>query len=71
MRPAFRSRRKPGLRSGGRDGRLGRVTEPAHRADEPNLHPGQHDEGGQGGMATREHAAHEQQEQTEEQDRAE
>ena len=69
MRPAFRSRRKPGLRGGGRGGRLDPVTEPAHRADEPNLHPGQHDEGGQGGMATREHAAHEQHEQQERPDR--
>jgi hypothetical protein len=34
------------------------VTEPAHQAEEPNLHPGQHDEGGTGGMATRELAAH-------------
>ena len=42
------------------------MTEPAQHADQPNLHPGQHDEGGQGGMATREHAAHEQQEQPEE-----
>lgn len=33
------------------------VTEPAHQAEEPNLHPGQHDEGGSGGMATRELAA--------------
>lgn len=29
-------------------------------ADEPNLHPGPHDEGGHGGMATRELAAEEQ-----------
>ena len=34
------------------------MTEPAHQAEEPNLHPGQHDEGGTGGMATRELAAH-------------
>ncbi|WP_269801772.1 hypothetical protein [Blastococcus atacamensis] len=34
------------------------MTEPAHRAEEPNLQPGQHDEGGEGGMATREVAAH-------------
>ncbi len=34
------------------------VTEPAHQAEEPNLHPGQRDEGGTGGMATRELAAH-------------
>ncbi|WP_369135355.1 hypothetical protein [Modestobacter sp. I12A-02662] len=41
------------------------MNEPAHRADEPNLHPGQHDEGGQGGMATRELAAREHAERTE------
>jgi hypothetical protein len=35
------------------------VTEAAPHADGPNLHPGQHDEGGEGGMATREVAAHE------------
>jgi hypothetical protein len=29
----------------------------SHPDDEPNLHPGQHDEGGEGGMATREVAA--------------
>jgi hypothetical protein len=34
------------------------VTEPAHETDHPNLHPGQYDEGGEGGMATRELAAH-------------
>jgi len=45
------------------------MTEPAHRTDQPNLHPGQHDEGGEGGMATRELAAREQAEQ--EQDDAE
>ncbi len=28
-----------------------------HPDDEPNLHPGQYDEGGEGGMATREAAA--------------
>ena len=28
--------------------------------EQPNLHPGQYDEGGTGGMATRELAAHEQ-----------
>ena len=38
------------------------MTEPAHTADEPNLHPGQYDEGGEGGMATRELAARHQQE---------
>jgi hypothetical protein len=36
------------------------MSEPAHRTDEPNLHPGQHDEGGEGGMATRELAARQQ-----------
>ena len=29
----------------------------APEPDEPNLHPGQYDEGGEGGMATRELAA--------------
>jgi hypothetical protein len=38
------------------------VTEPAQHSDQPNLRPGQHDEGGEGGMATREVAAHEQEE---------
>ena len=33
------------------------MTGPEHATDEPNLHPGQHDEGGEGGMATRELAA--------------
>jgi hypothetical protein len=34
------------------------VTEPQKDDDERNnLHPGQHDEGGHGGMATREHDA--------------
>lgn len=33
--------------------------EPQQETDEPNLHPGQHDEGGTGGMATRELAARE------------
>jgi hypothetical protein len=32
----------------------------SHPQDEPNLHPGQYDEGGEGGMATRELAAHQQ-----------
>ncbi|RZU33911.1 hypothetical protein [Blastococcus saxobsidens] len=37
------------------------MTEPREDDDQPiNLHPGQHDEGGSGGMATRELAAHEQ-----------
>jgi hypothetical protein len=35
------------------------MTEPRDDADEPNLHPGPRDEGGEGGMATRELAAHE------------
>jgi len=34
------------------------MSEPAHETDHPNLHPGQYDEGGSGGMATRELAAH-------------
>jgi hypothetical protein len=38
------------------------MSEPAHKTDEPNLHPGQYDEGGQGGMATRELAARNQDE---------
>lgn len=42
------------------------MTEPAHRTDEPNLHPGQYDEGGEGGMATRELAARQQAETDEE-----
>ena len=33
------------------------MTGPEHATDEPNLHPGQYDEGGEGGMATRELAA--------------
>ena len=33
------------------------MSENAHRTDQPNLHPGQYDEGGEGGMATRELAA--------------
>jgi hypothetical protein len=33
------------------------VSEPSRDTDEPNLRPGQHDEGGEGGMATRELAA--------------
>jgi hypothetical protein len=35
----------------------------SHPDDQPNLHPGQHDEGGTGGMATRELAAHQLEEQ--------
>ena len=30
------------------------MSEPREESDEPNLHPGPHDEGGHGGMATRE-----------------
>jgi len=33
------------------------MSEPREENDEPNLHPGPRDEGGQGGMATREVAA--------------
>lgn len=33
--------------------------EPQQETEEPNLRPGQHDEGGTGGMATRELAARE------------
>jgi hypothetical protein len=36
----------------------------SHPQDEPNLHPGQYDEGGEGGMATRELAAHQQEDDT-------
>ena len=37
------------------------MTEPRENDDQTiNPHPGQHDEGGSGGMATRELAAHEQ-----------
>jgi hypothetical protein len=35
------------------------MSEPREETDEPNLHPGPRDEGGEGGMATRELAAHE------------
>jgi hypothetical protein len=35
------------------------MTEPSEDADNVNLHPGQRDEGGTGGMATREFAAQE------------
>jgi len=35
------------------------MTEPREETDDPNLHPGPRDEGGQGGMATRELAARE------------
>ena len=33
------------------------MSQHSHPDDEPNLHPGQYDEGGEGGMATRELAA--------------
>jgi hypothetical protein len=33
------------------------MSEPTEETDEPNLHPGPRDEGGEGGMATRELAA--------------
>jgi hypothetical protein len=33
------------------------MSEPNEETAEPNLHPGQRDEGGEGGMATRELAA--------------
>ena len=33
------------------------MSEPREETDEPNLHPGPRDEGGEGGMATREQAA--------------
>ncbi|MCZ2827256.1 hypothetical protein O2W14_00220 [Modestobacter sp. VKM Ac-2986] len=42
------------------------MTGPAHDPDQVNLHPGQHDEGGEGGMATRELAARHQAEDDEE-----
>ncbi|MCW2580171.1 MAG: hypothetical protein JWR82_1772 [Blastococcus sp.] len=35
------------------------MTGPRDDTDEPNLHPGPRDEGGEGGMATRELAAQE------------
>jgi hypothetical protein len=35
------------------------MSEPREETDEPNLHPGPHDEGGHGGMATRELAVQE------------
>jgi len=34
------------------------MSEHEHGDEKVNLHPGQYDEGGQGGMATRELAAH-------------
>jgi len=42
--------------------------EHSHHDDEPNLHPGQYDEGGEGGMATREAAARHQQDEEREDD---
>ena len=36
--------------------------------DEPNLHPGQYDEGGEGGMATRELAARHQEQHHDDED---
>jgi hypothetical protein len=38
-------------------GRLTVMSEPREETDEANLHPGPRDEGGEGGMATRELAA--------------
>ena len=38
------------------------MSEPREDPDGPNLHPGQHDEGGRGGMATRELEAEEREE---------
>jgi hypothetical protein len=39
------------------EGRVWSMTEPREETDDPNLHPGPRDEGGEGGMATRELAA--------------
>ncbi|HEV2843960.1 MAG TPA: hypothetical protein VG477_03870, partial [Thermoanaerobaculia bacterium] len=47
-----------GVRLGG--GKLWAMSERPEENDEPNLHPGPRDEGGEGGMATREFAAAEQ-----------
>ncbi|WP_299958712.1 hypothetical protein [uncultured Modestobacter sp.] len=45
------------------------MTEPEHETESPNLHPGQYDEGGTGGMATRElQARHADDEEPDEQD---
>ena len=44
------------------------MTGPAHATDEPNLHPGQYDEGGEGGMATRELAARHQEQHHDDED---
>lgn len=49
------------MRRGRAGGRIGGVSEPQEQQqtddESNNLHPGQHDEGGHGGMATREHDA--------------
>jgi hypothetical protein len=45
------------------------MSEP-HEDEKVNLHPGQYDEGGQGGMATRELAAHQADEQVQAEDEA-
>jgi hypothetical protein len=44
------------------------MSEHAGPDERPNLHPGQHDEGGTGGMATRELAAQQLEEQEQEDD---
>ena len=41
------------------------MTEPTEETDEPKLHPGPRDEGGEGGMATRELAASQQEDEPE------
>jgi hypothetical protein len=47
-----------GFRARGAEGPQNqRVTEPREDDETNNLHPGQHDEGGHGGMATRERDA--------------
>ncbi|MCZ2837669.1 hypothetical protein [Modestobacter sp. VKM Ac-2985] len=47
------------------------MNEPETETDQPNLHPGQHDEGGTGGMATRElQARHSDDDGTDEPDRS-
>jgi hypothetical protein len=68
--------RRPAPAAGEVTGRAGRglrrqtrgVTEPRTDDDDQpnNLHPGQHDEGGHGGMATREHDAREEGEEPQE-----
>ncbi|GAB4081306.1 hypothetical protein GCM10028783_22540 [Modestobacter muralis] len=45
-----------------RAGQAGAMSAPEPDHDQVNLHPGQYDEGGEGGMATRELAARQQQE---------